>query len=55
MEVNFFFDQFLDFSNYYLFDLKEVLLFCEKYLDNYLIRNIFKTLHINNFNGVKKI
>ena len=48
------FDQFLDFSNYYLFDLKEVLLFCEKYLDNYLIRNSFKTLHINNFNGEEK-
>ena len=47
-------DQFLDFSNYYLFDLKEVLLFCEKYLDNYLIRNSFKTLHINNFNGEEK-
>ena len=25
---------FLDFSNYYLFDFKEVLIFCEKYLDN---------------------
>ena len=48
------FDQFIDFSNYYFFDLKEVLLFCEKYLDNYLIRNSFKTLHINNFNGEEK-
>ena len=47
-------DQFLDFSNYYFFDLKEVLLFCEKYLDNYLIRNSFKTLHINNYNGEEK-
>ena len=48
------FDQFVDFSNYYFFDLKEVLLFCEKYIDNFLIRNSFKTLHINNFNGEEK-
>ena len=48
------FDQFVDFSNYYFFDLKEVLLFCERYLDNYLIRNSFKTLHLNNFNGKEK-
>lgn len=45
------FDQFMDFSKYFFFDLKEVLLFCEKYLDSYLLRNSFETLHINNFNG----
>ncbi len=44
-------DQFTEFVDYYFFDLRDVLHFSEKYLDNYIINNCFKTKHISNYNG----
>ena len=44
------FDQFTEFKDYYFFDLREVLRFSEKYLDNFLIKNCFKTKHLSNYN-----